>query len=163
MVEPAGPPVTEEITLEHVVPLVSPEYLQPVEYAGFWLRFFAWFIDICLLAFIKISLAGWDYVTGLGKSDKIYWGLDIAIFLMYWIYFCLFECSRLQATIGKMAVGIIVIDCRGKRISFARATGRFFAKFLSTLILMIGFFMAAFTAKKQALHDMLADTLVVKR
>jgi len=73
------------------------------------------------------------------------------------------ESSARQATLGKMAVGIVVTDERGARISFGRATGRFFAKFLSMLILYVGYLMAAFTEKKQGLHDVLAGTLVVRR
>ena len=71
--------------------------------------------------------------------------------------------SEKQATVGKMVLGIVVTDINGGPISFARATGRHFAKWLSALILGIGFLMAAFTEKKQALHDMIADTLVVNR
>ncbi|MBU6289830.1 MAG: RDD family protein [Chloroflexi bacterium] len=56
-----------------------------------------------------------------------------------------------------------VVDDRGNPISFGRATGRYFGKIVSALILLIGLFMAAFTARKQALHDMMAGTLVVKR
>ena len=64
---------------------------------------------------------------------------------------------------GKKALGIIVTDISGQRISFGRATGRYFAKQLSTIILLIGYIMAAFTEKKQALHDMMAGTLVIKK
>jgi uncharacterized RDD family membrane protein YckC len=52
---------------------------------------------------------------------------------------------------------------QGRRISFARASGRYFGKILSSAILMIGYIMAGFTAKKQALHDILADCLVLRR
>ena len=76
-------------------------------------------------------------------------------------YFTLLESSRLQATLGKLLFGIKVVGLSGKRISFARATGRFFAKILSGQVLLIGYLMAAFTERKQALHDLLAGTLVV--
>jgi uncharacterized RDD family membrane protein YckC len=79
-----------------------------------------------------------------------------------WLYYALMESSAKQATLGKMAIGIVVTDLDGHRISFGRATGRYFGKILSGLILGIGFLMAAFTEKKQALHDILASTLVVK-
>jgi uncharacterized RDD family membrane protein YckC len=72
------------------------------------------------------------------------------------------ESSAKQATVGKMALGIIVTDLEGRRLGFGRATGRYFAKILSALILGIGFLMAAFTERKQGLHDMVASTLVVK-
>ena len=72
------------------------------------------------------------------------------------------ESSAKQATVGKMALGIIVTDLDGRRIGFGRATGRYFAKILSALTLGIGFLMAGFTERKQALHDMVASCLVVK-
>lgn len=80
-----------------------------------------------------------------------------------WLYAAGMESSSYQATLGKMALGLKVTDLRCNRISFARATGRHFAKWLSALILMIGFIMVAFTERKQGLHDMLAGTLVVKK
>ena len=73
------------------------------------------------------------------------------------------ESSSNQATVGKMALGIQVTDLEGNRISFGKALGRNLAKIISALIFYIGFIMAAFTAKKQALHDMIAGTLVVKK
>ena len=81
---------------------------------------------------------------------------------MSWLYFALLESSARGATLGKMALSMRVTDLEGRRISFMRATGRYFAKYLSGMILAIGYIMAAFTAKKQALHDMLAGTLVAK-
>lgn len=80
-----------------------------------------------------------------------------------WIYESWMLSSEWQATVGKRVLGMVVTGLDGSRISFARATGRHFAKYISTLILFIGFIMAAFTAKKQALHDMIAETLVVNR
>jgi uncharacterized RDD family membrane protein YckC len=73
------------------------------------------------------------------------------------------ECSDNQATLGKMAIGIIVTDLNGNKISFGRATGRYFGKIISSVILLIGFFMAAFTEKKQAFHDIITGCLVVKK
>ena len=77
-----------------------------------------------------------------------------------WIYEAGLESSSKQATLGKMAMGLKVTDLVGRRISFARATGRHFAKILSGMILLIGYIMAGFTERKQALHDMIAGTLV---
>lgn len=84
-------------------------------------------------------------------------------FLVGWLYFASLESSARQATLGKSAMGLVVTGTNGNRISFLRATGRYFAKWLSAIILLIGFIMAAFTARKQALHDILASTLVLKR
>ena len=70
------------------------------------------------------------------------------------------ESSSTQATLGKMAMSIVVTDISGNRVSFGRATGRHFAKIISAIILYIGYLMIAFTEKKQGLHDIIADTLV---
>jgi uncharacterized RDD family membrane protein YckC len=123
------------------------------DYAGFMKRFVAWVIDVVLLAIIGfiIRLILDDNITGLVTA------------LVGWAYFAGMESSERQATIGKGAMGIVVVGYDGQRISFLRATGRYFAKILSALILMIGYIMAAFTARKQALHDMLASTLVINR
>jgi len=71
------------------------------------------------------------------------------------------ESSSRQATLGKMALGIVVTDMDGKRISFGRAVGRNLGKIISQIILLIGYFMIAFTQKKQGLHDIIANCLVV--
>ena len=76
-------------------------------------------------------------------------------------YYAGFHSSAKQATPGKMAFGIKVTDHAGARIGLARGIGRYFATWLSGIILGIGFLMAAFTQKKQALHDMVTGTLVV--
>ena len=82
--------------------------------------------------------------------------------MVNWLYSALMESSAKQATVGKLALGIIVTDMEGRRIGFGKATGRHFAKFLSALILGIGFIMVAFTQRKQGLHDILAGTLVIR-
>jgi len=122
-------------------------------YAGFLKRFVAWIIDVILLAIVSaiVNQIFNENVAGLIG------------FLVGWGYFAGMESSERQGTLGKSVMGIIVTDLDGQRISFLRASGRYFAKILSALILMIGYIMAAFTARKQALHDMLASTLVVNR
>jgi uncharacterized RDD family membrane protein YckC len=80
-----------------------------------------------------------------------------------WLYEAFMLSSEWQATVGKRAMSIVVTGLDGGRISFARATARHFSKYISAFILFIGFIMVAFTAKKQALHDMIAETLVVTR
>ena len=82
--------------------------------------------------------------------------------LAKWIYEASMESSARQATVGKMALALKVTDLEGRRISFARASGRHFAKYISGMILLIGYIMAGFTERKQALHDMIAGTLVVR-
>lgn len=80
-----------------------------------------------------------------------------------WLYFAFMESSNKQATFGKIIVGIKVVDYNGNKISFGQATGRYFGKILSGMILGVGFLMAGFTRKKQALHDILASCLVVNK
>jgi uncharacterized RDD family membrane protein YckC len=85
----------------------------------------------------------------------------LVILILQWLYYALMESSNKQATLGKLALGIVVTDLSGGRISFGRATGRYFGKIISGLILYIGFIMAGLTEKKQALHDIMASCLVV--
>lgn len=80
-----------------------------------------------------------------------------------WFYYSGMESSSRQATLGKMAFKVMVTDLYGNRISFGRATGRFFSKMFISTILGIGFLLAFFTKKKQALHDLIAGTLVVNK
>lgn len=79
-----------------------------------------------------------------------------------WLYEATMESSSKQATVGKMALGLKVTDEYGNRISFARASARYFSKILSRMILMLGYIMVGFTQRKQGLHDMIAGTLVIR-
>lgn len=125
-----------------------------------------------------INMAGSDvYYTAWGEENHYYndnfWEffammigfLVISLIvstIVNWLYFAIMESSSKQGTLGKMALNIKVTDEQGNRISFARATGRYFGKFLSTFLLMFGYIMAGFTKRKQALHDILSGCLVVK-
>lgn len=80
--------------------------------------------------------------------------------IIKWLYYALMESSAKQATLGKMVLNLTVTDMEGRRVTFMRATGRYFGKIISGLILSIGFIMAAFTEKKQTLHDILAGCLI---
>lgn len=141
-------------------------------YAGFWKRFAAVFIDVLILV-IPQSLFGYlfgmAFVNRSASIDPVQniigfelWSRGVALGIA-WLYFAILESSKYQATIGKMALGIIVTDLQGNRISFGRASGRFFGKLLSAVVLCTGYFMAGFTSRKQALHDLLAQCLVVSR
>jgi uncharacterized RDD family membrane protein YckC len=84
--------------------------------------------------------------------------------IVQWLYFAGMESSERQATLGKSVMSLRVTNSEGQRLSFGHATGRFFAKIVSGLVpLAIGYIMAAFTEKKQALHDLIAGTLVLKK
>lgn len=136
-------------------------------YAGFWKRFGAGVIDLIALMVINFVVgfaAGLIYVT-TGNPTAAGASLisNIIAIAAGWLYFAKFESSSKQATPGKMALGIKVTDMDGGRITFGRATGRHFAKIVSAITLLIGYFMIAFTGKKQGLHDIMAKCLVVNR
>ncbi len=145
-----------------------------VNYAGFWKRVFASIIDSIILFFISGILG---YISGeLIGSTLSASGVEETLILIVelivsyligvissWLYHTILESSKKQATYGKMAMGIVVTDADCCRISFGRANARYWGKILSSIILCIGFLMAGFTEKKQALHDMVADTLVVNK
>jgi uncharacterized RDD family membrane protein YckC len=155
-----------------------------VEYAGFWLRFVAYIIDgvISGLAFL-VLLVPLFILTGAGAAlSKIGSGEDISeeaatflglgflfgffgiIFLVSWLYHALSESSSWQATPGKRMLNLKVTDMSGQPISFGRASGRFFAKIITGMIpFMIGYIIAGFTEKKQAIHDMIASCLVLRK
>jgi uncharacterized RDD family membrane protein YckC len=79
------------------------------------------------------------------------------------IYFIGFEASAWQATPGKRAVDIAVVDMSGRRLGWARAAGRFFAGALSWMTLNLGHALAGWRSDGRALHDLLAGTRVVAR
>ena len=146
----------------------------PTYYAGFWRRFVATLIDSIIsgiagfiIAEIYAFMIG-AYLGAMGMEINAIlataagFGYILGLVLS-WLYFTLFESSSKQATLGKMALGIVVTDLSGNRISFGRANVRYWGKIVSTIILLIGFIMAGFTQKKQALHDIMAATLVVKK
>jgi uncharacterized RDD family membrane protein YckC len=150
-----------------------------VAYAGFWLRFVAFIIDSIVLYFIA-TIVTLPFLATMGLRGVMRghlpmspeeWMPLMGAFIrlafirtvLNWLYYALLESSTWQATLGKKALGLEVTDVEGRRISFGRATGRFFAKIISALILFIGFIMAGFTERKQALHDMIAGTLVIRK
>ncbi|NQT21478.1 MAG: RDD family protein [Planctomycetes bacterium] len=101
------------------------------------------------------------YLSGLSPGTSLIIIVCVSNLVIRWLYFADMESSPAQATAGKMALGIIVTDMYGRRISFAKASGRYFGKILSVLLLCIGLFMASFTEKRQTLHDMMASCLVI--
>jgi len=135
-------------------------------YAGFWKRFCAYFIDIIITQIVVVIIAficGFMIgMSGGSESEGAIVGGIIGIVLP-WIYFAAMESSGKQATLGKMALGIKVTSTEGEKITFGKASGRYFGKILSALILLIGFVMVAFTEKKQGLHDIMAGCLVLNK
>lgn len=149
-------------------------------YAGFWKRTAATLIDGFIIGFGVSILLGIPFILGFVngvwlKEEYEYTTQDITFLIMFytfyaivelvvpWLYYSLFEKSKYHATPGKMAVGIIVVDRYFQPVRFGRATGRYWAKNLSYMILCIGYMMAGWTQYKQALHDMIASTYVVNK
>ncbi len=139
-------------------------------YGGFWIRVVAAIIDAIILR-VVVAPVGMIF-GGLGMAGMMsgipHVGLRllgggvtfILVLFGSWLYEAFMESSSYQATLGKMIFGMKVTDLNGNRISFERATGRHFAKWLSAMILFVGYIMVGFTDRKQGLHDLLAGTLV---
>jgi uncharacterized RDD family membrane protein YckC len=150
-----------------------------VVYAGFWKRVAAYLIDAFVIGIVTqvvqlvvmglffgisaSSMSNPENMFASGTGILFVVALYLVPLAMNAAYYAAFHASSKQATLGKMAVGIKVVRTDGTRISLARGVGRFFATILSSLIIGIGFLMAAFTERKQALHDMVCDTLVVDK
>lgn len=135
-----------------------------MQYAGFWIRFWASIIDsiiytpLLFLIYLKFTLQA--FLMGVGSTfDILYFMVAV---LTPWLYSALFEAGKWQATPGKRLLGVYVTDLNGQRISFGRASARYFSKFISSLIFGIGYIIAGVTDNKQALHDKIASTLVYR-
>ena len=126
-------------------------------YAGFWRRFAAYAIDYLLVLIGTAVLGAAATLAGLaGDSAR----LSLIALAGYFLYCTLLESSPWQATVGKRALGLKVMNRRGERIGFARAAARFVAKLLSVLTLCLGYLLIVVTRRRQALHDLIAGTLV---
>lgn len=134
-------------------------HLASAQFGGFWIRFLAFIADSAIVCLAMVLILG-GAATVLGAE-----GLDAAVWLAWlfsFLYWPLMHASRLQATFGKALLGLRVTGYQGDRISILRALGRELAKIISWMVLMVGFIMAAFTGRKQALHDLIASTYVVR-
>ncbi len=158
------------------LPAAPAAYPQSAGYGGFWIRFVAFIIDAIILSIATWPVRMMMFATmgvhrfPVGPVDARHlapflvvlprlWGLSL---IVSWLYDALLTSSPWQGTVGKKVLNLKVTDEAGNQISFARATGRHFAKYLSAMILFIGYFMIAFTDRKRGLHDMIAGTLVRK-
>jgi uncharacterized RDD family membrane protein YckC len=157
-----------------------------MNYAGFWKRFGAAIIDIIILGIVNfvaltpilgmmgLAMPGsiWSTMMSGGTPDPeaimaaaasmfgVGWVVTTAVDILYHSFL---ESSKFQGSVGKMALGIIVTDTAGAKLDFGKAAIRNAGKIISGMILFIGYIMAGFTEKKQALHDMIASTLVVNK
>ena len=160
-------------------------YATNVTYAGFWLRLVAHLVDgvIVGMAAMILIVPLFFLMGGVALISSFPHGSDVrpdparlgAFFslvlvlvavsvLAQWLYYAYLESGEKQATWGKQILGLYVTDLAGNRITFGRASGRFFAKMITGLIpLGIGYIMAGLTERKQALHDMIASCLVLRR
>jgi uncharacterized RDD family membrane protein YckC len=160
-------------------------YASNVTYAGFWLRFVAYLVDGLVLGIAIMVLCipffflmgGVSLLESLPRHGRepfdpaqlagfltILFALIGVSMLVKWLYFAYLESGEKQATWGKQILGLYVTDLSGKPVSFGRASGRLFAKIISGLIpFAIGYIMAGFTERRQALHDMIASCLVLRR
>ncbi len=141
-----------------------------MEFAGFWLRFGAKFIDWIIVGVANTILsfaAGIIMFPALSSPDSlaavilpfILQLFQFAITAVYTTWFL----GKYAATPGKMACGIKVVTGDGDKVSYLRALGRYFAEMLSAIILCIGYIMAAFDEQKRALHDRICDTRVIRK
>ena len=147
-----------------------------VRYAGFWIRFVAYMIDgLVMLVPTAILVGIFAAFVILTDESLDHEGLPAllvvaivvlvaALIVVNRLYEALMTSSPRGATLGKMALGLRIVRFDGTQLSFGRATARHFVKYMVTPMvpLAIGYIMAAFTNRKRALHDILADTLVIK-
>lgn len=183
-----GAPI--EATPEAPAPVVVPEEAEEDVpdvgiYAGLGRRFVAFIVDFILIAlsgiiavaffnqangimylyYLVVSHAPISSLTEAGTPiaalGPIVAAVGILLIVVPWLYYAGFESSRGQATPGKVLMRLQVTDMEGNRICFARATLRFFGKFISVLIIFIGFIMIGLTKKRQGLHDKIAGCLVL--
>ncbi len=177
---PASVPAQASVPVAAPAPAAAVSYapyapvpVAGVRYGGFWIRVVAFIIDAIIVRAVATPIAlAFGLSGGMAgmMSGVPYSGLMFhlvgggVLFLVVvagsWLYEAFMLSSPYQATLGKMIFGMKVTDLYGNRISFARATGRHFAKWLSGLMLCIGYIMVGFTERKQGLHDMVAGTLV---
>jgi uncharacterized RDD family membrane protein YckC len=145
----------EPLTIAH------PATIGSTSYAGFLIRTLAYLIDSLILVIIYEIIV--RMLLLFPPSDLVVMAIEILPIVIFGVYMTLFWSSSMQATLGQKVCGVKVINAiTGRRISFARAIARYFALLLAMSILGIGVVMVAFTERKRGLHDVIADTYVVK-
>jgi uncharacterized RDD family membrane protein YckC len=157
-------------TLGYHNPLVD----QRFAYAGFWVRFCAAIVDAAILWVAQLTLLLGLTALGGGRFLNVATGRpvtrqEVSLALLYnlfgWLVPCAYEVAMIAAcgaTVGKMAMGIKVVRANGEAVGVGRSIGRYFAKLLSSLLLCVGYIMVAFTERKQGLHDIICETVVIR-
>ncbi len=142
-------------------------------YAGFWLRAVAFMIDtlilsvpftICAILYPDKLMVFPEEGAPLLQAFPHFTVIGfLLLFFVMWIYYAFFESSTWQATPGKRLLKLYVVDMNGRPLTFARASGRYLGRKVSDLTFLVGYIVAGFTQKKQALHDLLSGCLVLRR
>ena len=167
MVTPPPPPAAA-YTPQLVSPYAPfpPAQVQPTtQYADFGSRLGAFLIDLVILVIGGMVLG---FIVGFGMASSGSSALNIQLaanglgLLFNWLYYALSESSTMMGTPGKKILGLVVTDLQGQRISFGRATGRYFGRILSGLALLMGYFAMLWSPMNQTWHDQMAGTLVLK-
>ncbi len=134
-------------------------------YASFWQRAIAFLIDGVILTIINSIVTKIfnmpTVITDVKDLSDLLVPSLISI-LIGWLYYSIQESSSKRATLGKRAIGLQVTDVDGGQISFWRSTGRYFSAYLSALLLFGGYLMIPFNPKRQALHDLIAGTVIIR-
>ncbi|MEC0181040.1 RDD family protein [Paenibacillus peoriae] len=139
-------------------------------YGGFWIRTAAFVMDL-VIVFVLVLLIGGvfsiPFLLGIEETGFIkvlmIWLPLILWLIVPWLYCGLWESSKVKATPGKLVFSLIVVDKEGNRLAFWHASGRYWIKAISFIIVHIIYIVVAFTAKKQGVHDLCANTLVVNK
>jgi uncharacterized RDD family membrane protein YckC len=156
-----------------IVPTTERKTTEGREYAGFWRRVWAGTIDVSLeilvallVSFvIDIGFSLMGRVLGIEHESAAYvTGFTFIVLLAVggWLYAALSESSRYRATIGKRIMRLQVVNADGGKLNFGQASARHVMKFISLFTLGIGFLMAGWTKRRQALHDIPTDCLVIR-
>ena len=143
----------------------TPAVVSIVAYGGFWRRLIAAILDSILLFFpaaIVRVLCGLPANGMFDPMSSASWASNTFDIIIDGLYAVLMLHSSAQATLGMQVMDLKVTDLHGRRLSVARATGRYFAQFLSVLTLGVGYLIQPFTPRRQMLHDLIAGTIVVR-
>jgi len=149
---------SSEAVLEMPVEDIDPGIRAELEYAGFWSRVAALIVDNAVVTIFGLALLIAAGFVGAGAVVIA----NFVFMLIAFLYWPVLESSERQATLGKQLLGIQVTDANGARLTFVRSLLRNLAKIISSLPFGLGFLLAAFTPKRQALHDMITKCLVVR-